>query len=269
MPEGPEVATFAKDLHDLLIGEKIQSIEYDSEFSHFKNLYHITKKLTIEKVYAHGKKIVFVFTNGSFLLSFLGLEGSWFKSKDDVELNNLILFKMQVKDFYLCYKDTRHFGSIEYILNYESLQQRLDKGIDIMNEENTIENWHCIIKEAIKRHRKPLQICEFLLEQRYILGIGNYLRAEILYAAGVNPFKTINELSPSEIELLCEHSFIEMQRALNGRGASLRTYKDFSGNAGSYKTRIYGHSIAPNGFPIVRMKDRNNRTIWFCPEACL
>lgn len=269
MPEGPEVATFANDLHDLLADCKITLIEYASDFSHFKNLHHITKKLTVERVYAHGKKIVFTFKNGSYLLSFLGLEGSWFKSNDDIELNNLVLFKMKVNDFFLYYKDTRHFGSIEYILDYETLCQRLDKGIDILNGENKIEDWQRVINEAIKRHRIPLQVCEFLLEQRYILGIGNYLRAEIIYAARINPFKTVNELTLNEIEQIAKFSTIEIQRAYEGRGASLRTYKDFSGQEGNYKTRIYGHSISPDGFPIQRVKDRNNRTLWYCREICL
>lgn len=38
--------------------------------------------------------------------------------------------------------------------------------------------------------KKPFdaEICEVLLEQKYFNGIGNYLRAEVMYRAGISPF---------------------------------------------------------------------------------
>lgn len=263
MPEGPEVATFADDLNRLLKGKKFIDLEYDTNFTHFKNINKIKKCLRIDRVCSHGKKIIFHFTNDTFLLSFLGLEGSWFQSCENIELDNLILFKMKFDDFYLCYKDTRHFGSIEYIEDYDILFTRLDVGIDILNGEDSFEDWGRVIKEAIRRHRNPLKVCEFLLEQRYVLGIGNYLRAEILYYANIDPFKEINVLTDEEIEHLRTSASREIRAAYSARGASLRTYKDLQGERGNYQTKIYGQKTSPDGKKIVNKKDKNGRTIWY------
>lgn len=261
MPEGPEVATFANDLNELTYREVITEFIYDVNFNHFKNLKNLPPTFEILRVFSHGKKIVFELDVG-YLISFLGLEGSWFYSESEDDLTNTVLLRMKAESFYLYYKDTRHFGSLEFVENINDLYERLDKGLDIINGENGITEWHRVIQEAVKRHRNPMRVCEFLLEQRYIMGVGNYLRAEIIYSAKIDPFKEINNLTEKEIKRLQKATIDEMGRAYRERGATLRTYKDLNNNEGNYKTRIYGHSKGPRDEIIYKTKDKNGRTLW-------
>jgi endonuclease VIII-like 1 len=54
-------------------------------------------------------------------------------------------------------------------------------------------------------------ICEVMLNQQFFNGIGNYLRAEILYRAGVPPFVSAREaLSTSNIISLCQSVPLEV-----------------------------------------------------------
>jgi len=55
--------------------------------------------------------------------------------------------------------------------------------------KNILDNIH---KPAFSK-----QLCEVLLDQQYFNGIGNYLRAEIMYRTGVSPFMKARELFKS------------------------------------------------------------------------
>jgi len=264
MPEGPEVATFADDLNQLLKGKRVREYEYDPDFKHLKNIDQIKGTLVVQRVFSHGKKIIFSFENGSYLLSFLGLEGRWYLAEDENNLHSSTLFKLFFKGMCICYRDTRHFGYIEYIKDYDKLSLKLDSGLDILNVDTNDEDWNEVYEEAINRHRQELKICEFLMDQRYILGIGNYLRAEILYHAKIDPFKGIKSLTFEEKERIRLYSSQEIKKAYKLRGASLRTYKDFYGNSGKYEPVIYGNKISPDERVIERGKDKSSRTIWYC-----
>ena len=46
------------------------------------------------------------------------------------------------------------------------------------------------------------------MNQKIISGIGNYLRADILYLSKINPFRIINKLTDKEIEIIFNNSKI-------------------------------------------------------------
>lgn len=262
MPEGPEVASFADDLNEAIGGKEIFDFKWDCSFSHFKNLDQVPLGTIVKKVRSRGKKIIFYLDNGGFLLSSLGMEGSWYLKEKEEKSSTLV--HLFFEDVILCYRDTRHFGHLEYYSTREELESRLDIGLDILFDEISFNQWEEKIKEAIKRHRKELSISEFLLEQRYISGIGNYLRAEIIYQSKVNALAPISTLSKEELERLLKFSIREARASYQGKGASLRTYKDMKGNEGKYHPVIYGKKLSPDGMEILKTKDRNGRAIWYC-----
>ncbi|XP_029431830.1 endonuclease 8-like 1 isoform X1 [Rhinatrema bivittatum] len=80
----------------------------------------------------------------------------------------------------LCFVDTRRFGSWEALGTWQP-----ERGPCVMLEyakfrENVLSNL------AEKAFDRP--ICEVLINQKYFNGIGNYLRAEILYRLKIPPF---------------------------------------------------------------------------------
>ncbi|XP_042198947.1 endonuclease 8-like 1 isoform X2 [Callorhinchus milii] len=81
----------------------------------------------------------------------------------------------------LCFVDTRRFGSWETEGSWQP-----DRGPCVMFEYEKFRV-NVLNNLADKAFDKP--ICEVLLNQKYFNGIGNYLRAEILFRLKVPPFE--------------------------------------------------------------------------------
>ncbi len=60
-----------------------------------------------------------------------------------------------------------------------------------------------------------------LLDQRICAGIGNYIRAEVLFFCGVNPFTLIRDLTAADLDRLNQQIPLVGQRALTQPGVSV------------------------------------------------
>ena len=82
----------------------------------------------------------------------------------------------------LHFVDVRRFGAWELCDTWG-----VDRGPDPMFD---YDNFRAHVLDNTTRRNRVLNkaICEVLLEQKFFNGIGNYLRSEILYRAGIPPF---------------------------------------------------------------------------------
>ena len=110
---------------------------FDKNFKHLRDLQEIPTPLLLEKVESRGKKIIFSFETG-FLVSSLGLEGSWYfdSNKSSTVFTSIWGTPYQDEEFFLLsdvvsYRDTRHFGWLEWFSTSEKLEKRLDLGRDL------------------------------------------------------------------------------------------------------------------------------------------
>jgi endonuclease VIII-like 1 len=127
-----------------------------------------------------------------------------------------------------------------------------DRGPDPTTDfQNFIRN----IKNNLHKNDFNKPICEVLMNQKYFNGIGNYLRAEILYRVNVNPFIPAREAltSHSEIYELC-------------RWAPLQAYKLGGGVVESYRQMLNSWEefiLCYNRPNMSKVKDKNGRTFWY------
>ena len=107
------------------------------------------------------------------------------------------------------------------------------------------------------------------MDQSCVSGVGNYLRAEILYASGVNPWKKVSELTSQEWDLLHKETLGLSVQSYRSQGATMYTYKNVDGSSGQtqFAFKVYGLETDPQGRKILREEDSNKRTIHWCPEA--
>lgn len=84
----------------------------------------------------------------------------------------------------LCFVDSNRLGTWN-----EGSFDRVTRGPDPINE---FDAFRTNVLGRIRNISKP--ICEVLLDQQLFNGIGNYLRAEILYRACISPFVNASEL---------------------------------------------------------------------------
>lgn len=288
MPEAAEVAIFADGLRNAARKTYIAGLYYDEKSKYAKigmkniNAFDALLPLRILDIQSKGKKIVFSLENGVYLLSGLGMEGRWDKcDPEDVVPNEkhsnlwLSIVSSAVKrstpsgpaakkttekkcDFYLFYTDVVHYGHFTICLNDKELQHEMRKvGKDILKEEITRE--YFIQSYRLKKNlKKP--VCEIMLDQEKIAGIGNWLRAEILYMAKIDPWRTVGQLSDDELDLIRQCAVAIVNEAYEKKGATLNSYKDFEGQRGSYIVKVYGKEEDPH---VQSRQDKQKRMMWW------
>jgi formamidopyrimidine-DNA glycosylase len=98
----------------------------------------------------------------------------------------------------LYFFDTLSFGTFSIIDSKNDLDKKLNTiGPDIMNKETTFQ----IFEERIRmKKNKKKPIGNVLMNQKVISGIGNYLRADILWCSRISPFRKVEKLSSKELK---------------------------------------------------------------------
>lgn len=264
MPEIVEVFLTSVELHEKLIGKVLKNIVIlkEDKTKGFENyLQYLPSKVT--GVYSKGKKILFYFDK--FIIgTTLAMEGHWgYEILNDLKHTKLYL---EFCDLCLYYDDTRCFGRNVFIKSQEELNDFLkDIGIDLLRERQLVtrEKWFAELKNSRISNKC---ICDFLLEQKKFAGIGNYLRAEILYDAKINPFRKLKDLTDEELLTLRYSIFRIIDEAYLGKGLTIASYSTPSGTLGVYKCKVYGNSTDPNGNPVIKEKTKGDRMIHYVPN---
>jgi formamidopyrimidine-DNA glycosylase len=206
MPEGPEVLITAQFLDSKIRNKIIESITLTSSKKY--NSIDIVKnnEFKVEKVDSKGKFLWMVLKNidnneSIYLMNWFGLKGRWQFNceKDDYcRLKMVIKSKTQKgKTYDLYFVDSIGYGNIEITNDYSKLQKKLnDLAPDII--KSNISNNE--LYDIIKKNNSRKNIVKVLMEDQkaIVSGIGNYMIAEILYDAKINPHRNLNDLSDNE-----------------------------------------------------------------------
>lgn len=279
MPERAEIAHMANCLHSELINKICDliiilpsskfyakplhsscNLQYQFNNDINNNYEYIRINMLLNQVISKGKKIIFDFGTIRFVSSCL-MEGKWSFIPD-----NKVSIILKFGDFYVYYSDSRFEGYFSVCQYPSSEYDHLFKGVglDILVDNITYEMYYNIIR---KIKNQNTEICDFLMDQKKIAGIGNWLRAEILYCCRINPHRTLKLLSDQDIYNLLYYSKFIVIDALNKKGLTIQTYLDPYGNKGSYEPLCYGRNFDNNGFQICDTEfDKNNRRIHWCPQ---
>ncbi len=280
MPEGPEVEKIRQRLlkatHQRIIDVWInQNARVRPQLEH--QLPNIIDK-EINDVKRIGKYLIFELNEG-WILNHLRMTGGWrvhFSSKMK-EIKNEELPKYWKVAFLLenngllAYTDVRQFGILEYHQQnpLTSDERLLQLGPDVAHP-NLVPK----LKERImvnERWRRKI-IADLLLDQRFIAGIGNIYRSEILHAASLSPFKTLDSLRDEEIENFITSIQIVMAMAFHAKNQE--SYPFELGKAperlDSDHFTVYGRDGKPcprcqqHSIKKIRWK---GRSIYFCPNC--
>jgi len=223
MPEGPEVIITTQYLKTKLKKKKIESIKILSgRYTHQKlKGFDLLDKtpITVDTIDSKGKFMWMKLTDNSgktiYMLNSFGMTGRWSFHKDS---NARIKFVIKSntnpeKKYDLYYIDTRNMGNLEFVTDERILQKKIDTlAPDVlktpMNDDDLIK----AIKHYISRNKKDKNLVKVLMDQKAIVsGIGNYMVAEILYDAKLDPHRNIDSLSDSELKNLA-HSIRKISK---------------------------------------------------------
>jgi uracil-DNA glycosylase len=188
MPELPEIKRYA-----YMINKRCKGLSFNSVSSSWVKHAAIAVpwggKFTISAE-ARGKELMITLTNPSSsgqkmtVVFTHGLVGSWeFTSSSAVSKYALVQFTNGA--------NTLSFVDMQKMGGWNIGTWGKDRGPDPVNEHDAFcKN----IMDSLKYAVFNKDICEVLLEQPYFNGIGNYLRAEILHRANINPFTKARDI---------------------------------------------------------------------------
>ncbi|MEK7138044.1 MAG: bifunctional DNA-formamidopyrimidine glycosylase/DNA-(apurinic or apyrimidinic site) lyase [Patescibacteria group bacterium] len=266
MPELPEVETVVRDLKKRVVGRKILDVWTDWP-KYFKGM-----SLSQFKKHVVGKKIVGVSRRGKNILIEISdppsrkasarrghhlilvhlkmtghlLAGIWnqelgiWKPRDSSKemkdpKNGFIrlIFFLDSKEYsMLALSDLRRFAKVvcgpkEKILNLPDLKNLGQEALEISYQD---------FRELFKN--KKGKIKQVLLDQSFVVGIGNIYSDEILYMARLHPLSRVEKLKEPHIKALYSAIKKILEKGIKMRGTSSDDFRDTYGKKGNYGSVI-------------------------------
>lgn len=204
MPEGPEIYLMCKEFRKQFLNKTLKSIKflsgkYIKDDKQPKNYAAFEKALKskIKVVGCKGKFMYLILENNWTVFITFGLTGHIVYEKDN---HSHIEFDFNDKKAYI--SDQLKFGTITFYEGCEQLNKKLNElGPDPLSDESSSAEALWLKKITSKTNQKKA-IGEVLLNQKINAGVGNYIRAEVLYILKWNPFRPVSSLNLKDLNEL-------------------------------------------------------------------
>ena len=285
MPELPEVEIIRQSLDKKIKQKKVKKVIIRNRNLRFKipfNFKSYFKNKKIIKVGRFSKYLIIYFFQGSYCLIHLGMSGtihivenkiinkftnsSFYNSPFLPKKHNHV--EIIFDNFKIIYNDPRRFGFFQLIKNSLDLKKRFnhlgpepfDPSFDLTYVSNFFKG-------------KNKDIKSFLLDQKFVSGIGNIYASEILFLSKINPFKKVGLLNKKECQKIISNSKKIILKAIVKGGSSIRDFKNTSGSKGRFQNefKVYlreGKECKNSGcFDLIKKKIIRNRSTFFC-DSC-
>src|SRR6185369_4984222 len=219
MPEGPEVRKYADALEAALSGRAVVSLEARTKDAR-KWLHDNEPRLRgrrVERVISHGKHLLGYIEGDFYFHSHLMMWGRWQtfgtselpprdrRERARIVVNGGAAILLSAPIFNVGEGDP-----------YDKIEILATLGPDALPYRGPF-------KRAEFLHRllehKDETIGAALLNQRIVAGLGNYLRAEVLFACKLNPWRTVGEITQRKLSCLSK-TIPRLTRDAYKRGAT-------------------------------------------------
>lgn len=239
MPEGPEIRLAADRIARVLEGQVVESAEF-----RLPRLRHYDEQLSGHKVLhleTRGKALLTHFDNGLSIYSHNQLYGRWYVVKRDqypVTNRSLRLALHTDSHSALLYSasDITVMPTDELALH--PFLARI--GPDILDPSL---HWRDVAELLLAPERRKRKLAGIYLDQGFMAGIGNYLRSEILFDAGVNPDARPLDLSRKQVNDLARSTLVISKRAYATRGITNPPRRVAQLKKAGQQRRGYRHAV--------------------------
>jgi formamidopyrimidine-DNA glycosylase len=280
MPELPEVETVVRGLRASLIGCTVTEVVIHwsgSVGAPDPELFaqRLTGR-TVTCVGRRGKWIVIDLDDGQTLLIHLRMTGQLLlepnectEDKDRERDYTRVVFLLSDgagrERWCLRFSDMRKFGRL--ILTGDPSDVLGELGPEPLADDFTVERFERMLAERRGR------IKSLLLNQRFLVGLGNIYVNEALWQARIHPLRPADSLSSEEVEKLYRAIRSLLRAAIIEGGTTLENgnFKQANGEAGEFGGRLLvygreGERCGCCGTPIERIKV-GQRGTYVCPEC--
>ena len=282
MPELPEVEIVKKSLAKKIQQKKIKKVIIKNRNLRFKIPFKFEELLQnkiIKKVTRFSKYLILNFSDGSFCLIHLGMSGtihlikkdnfnkftntSFYNSPNLPKKHNHV--EIYFNDLKIIYNDPRRFGFFKFIDNKQALVDRFNH----LGPEPFFKTFNpkYLLSYFLKKKK---DIKSFLLDQKFVSGIGNIYASEILFLSKINPTKKAMKLSEKECKKIIFFSKNVLNKAIKKGGSSIRDFKNISGQSGNFQKEFKVYQRESMNCPRSRCDGKikkifiSNRSTFFC-----
>jgi formamidopyrimidine-DNA glycosylase len=272
MPEGPEVRVLASYVSAKCVGKKILDIELANWTKKVVGYESISEYLDTSQL-----QIIDVFPVGKILCICVGDTGTGTGTKWIIHMSfglvgevciysdavNAMLYKIGIhldSDEIIGFNDKLNFGNISILTPAEHKVKVSKLGPDMCLPDADALCVLSYVKYKISKLRSDWEIGDLLLDQKIFLGVGNYIRSDALYMAGITPMTTVASINDSDMLTLLDaiKSVMDISYTAQMLKLKLSGSYDYNTLKSRYKCIAYKNPKLTKH----KMK-RSKRFVWF------
>lgn len=217
MPEGPEIRLAADRIAKVLVGRPLERVEIT--IPSLSDYADALAGSSVAAIDTRGKAMLTRFDNGLVMYSHNQLYGRWYTSR----LPRLPDTRRSLRVAFDTATHTARLYSATDIAILDESELYLHPflrsvGPDVLDRTLTVDD---IVDRLDDKRFRRRSLGSLYLDQKFLAGIGNYLRSEILFVARLGPERRPCDLERPALRKLARDTLRICRRAYRARGVTV------------------------------------------------
>ncbi len=276
MPELPEIEVIRRDLEKEIVGRRVKEVEVRpgsnamkviSRHGRRKEFQDMLLGAKVEKIDRRGRALLLELDNQQSLVFELGRAGQLLKTSasDEIPTHTHIVISFTIGG-QLRFSDPSKEGEV-YVLPAEEVAAVQSGAIDPLEQPLAWHHFSALLEE------RETGLKELLMDDGFLIGLGNIYSDEILFAAGLRYDHPSNKLSSQDVRRLYRALMEILQDAVKAHGTTWgdNGFTDLQGDPGQFQLELKvfereGESCRRCRNEIVKDPFGDSYT-YFCPQC--
>ncbi|MBE9043402.1 endonuclease VIII [Pleurocapsales cyanobacterium LEGE 10410] len=270
MPEGPEIKIAADKIAKAIALKPIEEIFF--AFEHLKPYQKVLAKQLVTEIDTKGKGMLIRFDNGLSIYSHNQLYGKWTirqaYSYPDTKRQLRLAIHNETRSALLYSASDIEVLDERAIASHPFLSRL---GLDVLDSKTTTRKVKARLQDQSFCRRR---FTSLLLDQRFLAGLGNYLRSEILFVARVHPTLRPIDCSEEQISALAKAVLKVPQQSYQTKGITndlkiVRRLKKQGYQRKDYRHWVFGREERPCYVcnTAIMKETSGGRRYYYCPSC--
>lgn len=175
-------------------------------------------------------------------------------------------FDVCFDDVLLRYTDPRRFGACLW----QDINDTENKLLDHLGPEPLTDEFDADYLFN-KSRKRTSAIKTFIMDQKFVVGVGNIYASESLFLSGINPQKAAGKVSKAKYELLVQCIKDVLAKAIKEGGTTLKDFVGSDGKPGYFaqQLRVYGRAGEPciDCGKAIKQITQGQRSTFYCSHC--
>lgn len=273
MPELPEVECLTRAMRGVIEGGKVVNVAFHREdlrepipMDEFRR---ILEGQQVESVFRRSKYILVKSPKGFGILH-LGMTGNILEhsTRDPKVAHTHAVIEVQTKrgrNVFLHFVDPRRFGRIDCFSGerFESHPMFEHLGPEPLEHPDLGKH----LFKTSRNRKTPIKA--FIMDAKYVVGVGNIYASEALFRARISPLKAAGLLSRKSFDRLAVEIKKTLLASIDAGGTTFRDFRTTDGNPGYFAVSLNVYDRA--GQPCTKCENeilqvrQSGRSTFYCP----